>query len=690
LDYQVLTRLSDKNFFNQLSVKELEEYAELIRQFLIEVCSHKSTHLASNLGTVEIFLALHKVFDFDRDLITFDVGHQVYTYKILTGRFNSFNTIRQFGGLSGFPDPAESKADLFKVGHVGCGLPLALGLSIAKSADKNKKDIKEGDRNSYIGDQQIITLVGDGTLTNGAMLEALNFIANRKNGKIIIILNDNGMSIAKTAPSMSKKLSLYATSLNIRGSLEKKLKNKNHSAFIESLIKIIQDIKNLLLPKQFFEDFGIRYVGPIDGHNIQELIEYFTFAKNFKNTLLIHVKTVKGKGYPPAEANPELFHSAPPFDISTGNITAAATETFTSYFGKLIVNKAKENDKIFAITAAMKNGTGLDEFALNFADRFIDVGIAESLAVSIGAGLAKMGKLPVVAIYSIFLQRAAAQVYHDVVLNKLPVFFAIDRTGLVGIDGPTHHGLYINPFLSSLPDIFILACFCKEDMDYGFSLLGKVDKPVFLLYPKESIYSFSEICKKILKVDADKARDYEKATGYEKATDFDGTKVNFKLSSGCKVINNDTTGFNKLIYREGKITELFFGDKCAIVAIGSGLTISIDALEILAEEQFYPGLYYISQIKPFDFEDIILEQIFEKYEQIVIVDEEPTLSLIVNYFHRYSLENNYNGRIIPFTLPDMIIPHGTRKQLFDHIKFNGKQLGQLVKKSINHEPLNKY
>ena len=204
------------------------------------------------------------------------------------------------------------------------------------------------------------------------------------------------------------------------------------------------------------------------------------------------------------------------------------------------------------------------------------------------------------------------------------------------------------------------------------------------------VFTCGRICKKILKVDADKARDYEKATGYEKATDFDGTKVNFNLSSGCKVINNDTTGFNKLIYREGKITELFFGDKCAIVAIGSGLTISIDALEILAEEQFYPGLYYISQIKPFDFEDIVLEQIFEKYEQIVIVDEEPTLSLIVNYFHRYSLENNYNGRIIPFTLPDMIIPHGTRKQLFDHIKFNGKQLGQLVKKSINHEPLNKY
>jgi 1-deoxy-D-xylulose-5-phosphate synthase len=673
LDYQVLSRLSDKIFFNQLSVKELEEYAELIRQFLIEVCSHKSTHLASNLGTVEIFLALHRVFDFDRDLITFDVGHQVYTYKILTGRFNSFDTIRQFGGLSGFPDPAESKADLFKVGHVGCGLPLALGLSIAKSADKKKED-----SDSPANDPQIITLVGDGTLTNGAMLEALNFIANRKNGKIIIILNDNGMSIAKTAPSMSKKLSLYATSLNIRGSLEKKLKNKNHSAFIESLIKIIQDIKNLILPKQFFEDFGIRYVGPIDGHNIQELIEYFTFAKNFKNTLLIHVKTVKGKGYPPAEANPELFHSAPPFDISTGNITTATTETFTSYFGKLIVSKAREDDQIFAITAAMKNGTGLDEFALNFADRFIDVGIAESLAVSIGAGLAKMGKLPVVAIYSIFLQRAAAQVYHDVVLNKLPVFFAIDRTGLVGIDGPTHHGLYINPFLSSLPDIFILACFCKEDMDYGFSLLGKVDKPVFLLYPKESIYSFSEICKKILKVDS------SRTTGY------DGTKVDIKLNADCKAINNDTTSLNKLNYREGKVTELISGDKCAIVAIGSGLTISIDALEILAEEQFYPGLYYISQIKPFDFEDIVFEQIFEKYEQIIIVDEEPTLSLIVNYFHRYSLEKNYNGKIIPFTLPDMIIPHGTRKQLFDHIKFNGKQLGQLVKKSINHEPLNRY
>lgn len=675
-----LEKLSDKKYFDSLSIKELNEYASLIREYLIEICSKKSTHLASNLGTVEIFLALNRVFDFDKDYFTFDVGHQIYTYKILTKRLGRFPTLREFQGLSGFPDPEESSYDLFKVGHVGCGLPLALGLSAAgisettldeKESEEKKDEAKVKSKNK----RQIVTLLGDGALTNGAMLEALSFISNRKNGKIIIILNDNGMSISRTVPSITKKLSLFATKLNIRGSLEQQLKRKGHSVFIESLMKFFRSLKNLILPRQIFEDFGIRYIGPIDGHNIKELVDYFTFAKNFPQTILVHVKTTKGKGFAPAENNPELFHSAPPFDPVSGEIKQASN-SFTNVFGQLIYEKAKINNKIFAITAAMKTGCGLDKFEQEFSDRFIDVGIAESLAVSMAAGLAKAGKFPVVAMYSIFLQRATAQVYHDVVLNHLPVFFAIDRAGLVGIDGPTHHGIYTYPFLYSLPDIYLFNCGFVEDMQDAFSLLGNIDLPVFMQYPKDTAKSFN-----------DEIKDLEKQLNIR----IDARYIPSGISS---IYLNCNTDINLICNTDNNIVK---GDKkIAVVSVGSSFSICKDAFMEVYNEKIKQNnannifdFYYISKIKPFDEENA--KNLINKYDDIIIVDEAPS-SYIFEIFSKISSSlkiskskisnskdsNIKNSNIHLFSLPDVIIPHGTRAQLFEYIGFSKKQLVNLI------------
>ncbi len=649
MNFDELKKLSDKKFFDSLSIEDLNNYAELLRKYIIQICSKKSTHLASNLGTIEIFLALNKVFDFSHDLFTFDVGHQIYTYKILTGRFDRFSTIREFKGLSGFPDPEESVFDLFKVGHVGCGLPLALGLSAglsekesSKVEDKHKD--KDDSKNKKKLERQIVTLLGDGSLTNGPMLEALNYIANRKNGKIIIILNDNGMSISRTVPSITKKLSLFATKLNIRGSLEQKLKKKGESAVIESLVKFFRSLKNFILPKQIFEDFGIRYVGPIDGHNIKELIEYFSFAKNFPQTILIHVKTIKGKGFKPAEENPELFHSAPPFNPLTGEVKQSAN-SFTNLFGKILVEKARENKDVYAITAAMKNGCGLDNFEKEYRDRFIDVGIAESLAVSMAAGLAKIGKKPVVSIYSIFLVRAASQVYHDVVLNHLPVFFAIDRSGLVGIDGPTHHGLYIYPFLCSLPDINLFSCGFIEDVESAFSLLGNTKFPVFMQYPKDVAISFYDEIKKI---------------SYETGKNFNTEYKPFDINK--IYINNES--------------------KIAIISVGSSFSICKNAFVELYKQNIYVNFYYISKIKPFDDESIL--QILFDNQKIIVVDESPSSSYIYQKISEISAKakmgKNFLVDVLPFTLPDILITHGTREQLFDLVGFSSKELVNLIRR----------
>ncbi|MFN3411717.1 MAG: 1-deoxy-D-xylulose-5-phosphate synthase [Exilispira sp.] len=654
MNYDELKKLSNKSFYDSLTIDQLNYYADLLRKYIIQVCSKKSTHLASNLGTIEIFLALNKVFDFARDYFVFDVGHQIYAYKILTGRFDRFPSLREFNGISGFPDPEESNFDLFKVGHVGCGLPLALGLS--EGIGKNN----EVD-NDNTSEKQIITLLGDGSLTNGAMLEALNYISNRKNGKIIIILNDNEMSISRTVPSIVKKLSLFATRLNIRGTLEQRLKKTGHSAILETLVKLFRFMKNLILPEQIFEDFNIRYIGPIDGHNIKELIEYFNFAKNFPHTILVHVKTTKGKGFKPAEENPELFHSAPPFNVITGEVKQSSN-SFTNFFGKILVEKARLNKDIYAITAAMKTGCGLDSFEREFKDRFIDVGIAESLAVSMAAGLAKIGKRPVVAIYSIFLTRAASQVYHDIVLNHLPAFFAIDRSGIVGIDGPTHHGLYIYPFLCSLPDIYLFNCGFIEDMQTSFSLLDNSKLPVFMQYPKDIALSFND--------------------------EIENISIETNCYNYCK---------NKPEYRPFEIIKIYEHNvsnqvdnktSIAIVSIGSSFSICKKAFINLFKDDIFVDFYYMSMIKPF-MEDYA-KNIIDKYKNIIIVDESPSSSYVYQKFCEISAKlkkegNNFNNDLInllPFTLPDKIITHGTREQLFNFIGFSSSEIVSLVKNLI--------
>ncbi|MCM8785565.1 MAG: 1-deoxy-D-xylulose-5-phosphate synthase, partial [Candidatus Omnitrophica bacterium] len=437
------------SLIKNLSIEQLNQLCQEIREFIIKVVSKNGGHLSSNLGSVEVTVALHKVFDIPPDKIIWDVGHQCYTHKILT-RCNEFEMLRKFGGISGFPNPTESQTDVFLVGHAGTSISSATGLKIGNDFKENK--------------EQIIAFIGDGSLTNGITFEGLNFLGYiKKNVKII--LNDNKMSISPTKGALSYYLTKFISSPLI---------NKPREEFIEILKKIPsigKDILNLtkelekktkflIVPGVFFEKLGIRYFGPIDGNDLSQLIEILENIKEINEPLVLHVITKKGKGYSFAEAHPEKFHSIGPFDIKTGK-EVTSQKTNSKFVGQLLLEIAKEK-KFFVITAAMEKGLGLEDFSKNYPDRFFDVGIAESNAIIVASGVAKSGIPVFVAIYSTFLQRTYDQIFHDICLQNLPVIFLIDRAGIVGEDGPTHHGIFDISFLRTIPNLKIYAPYSME------------------------------------------------------------------------------------------------------------------------------------------------------------------------------------------------------------------------------------
>ena len=474
----VLEKINQANDIKKIPPEEYEQLAEEIRAFLIEKISRTGGHLASNLGVVELTMALHLSLDLPRDKIVWDVGHQSYTHKLLTGRKAGFDELRKYGGMSGFPKRKESDCDCFDTGHSSTSISAGIGLVAAR-------DLRG--ESGYV-----VSVIGDGALTGGMAYEALNNASQLKKN-FIIILNDNNMSIAENVGGISEYLNGLRTNevyTNFKSGVEQSLNRipyGNHLA--NQLKKTKSGIKQLFIPGMFFEDMGVTYLGPVDGHDIRKLLDVLKKAKRVKGAVLVHVLTKKGKGYEPAERHPARFHGAEPFDIETGlPKNRRKKANYQDVFSTCMVKLGQRNEKVVAITAAMPDGTGLKRFRLNYPDRFFDVGIAEEHAVTFAAGLAAGGMRPIFAVYSSFLQRAYDQVLHDVCIQNLPVVFAIDRAGLVGSDGETHQGIFDLSYLSSIPNMHIMAPKNKWELSDMLKFAVEFDGPVALRYPRGEAY----------------------------------------------------------------------------------------------------------------------------------------------------------------------------------------------------------
>ena len=475
----LLEKIQKENDIKQLKPEELEKLAEEIRQFLVEKISVTGGHLASNLGVVELTMALHLAFELPQDKMIWDVGHQSYTHKILTGRRAGFDDLRKYGGMSGFPKRKESECDAFDTGHSSTSISAGLGYVAAR-------DIKGEDHS-------VISIIGDGAMTGGMAYEALNN-ASRLKSNFIIVLNDNNMSISENVGGMSRYLNGLRTAEAYTG-LKKGVEDTlmkipvQGEKILYQMKKTKSGLKQLFVPGMFFEDMGITYLGPVDGHDIRKLYKTFQEAKRVDHAVLVHVLTKKGKGYGPAEENPSRFHGIVPFDIETGEAKEKSSkDSYTDIFSKVFCDIAKQNDAVVGITAAMADGTGLARFARMFPDRFFDVGIAEEHALTFAAGLAAGGLKPVVAVYSSFLQRAFDQTIHDVCLQNLPVMIAVDRAGLVGSDGETHQGLFDLSFLNMIPNMTILSPKNRWEMADMVRFCADFQYPVALRYPRGAAY----------------------------------------------------------------------------------------------------------------------------------------------------------------------------------------------------------
>lgn len=471
----MLDKLKLPDDLKKLSDQQLTDLAEEIRELLINTVAQNGGHLAPNLGVVELTLALHKVFTSPEDKIIWDVGHQSYVHKIVTGRLTEFATIRQFGGISGFPKPEESPHDIFATGHSSTSISVGLGL--AKARDLMGKKNK------------VVSVIGDGSLTGGMAFEALNN-AGHLQTNLLVVLNDNEMSIAPNVGALSNYLSrirVNRTVYKLKTELQQLIQKipKVGETTFRYLDKIKDSLKYLVIPGVLFEELGFTYFGPVDGHNLRQLTEALVDASQHQGPILLHVLTKKGKGYQPAEENPTKFHGVSRFNVHTGELPLKpGPPTYTEVFGETLMEIAAQDGRIVAITAAMTEGAGLHEFSQRFPNRFFDVGIAEGHAVTMAGGLARAGMKPVVAIYSTFFQRAFDQILHDLCLQSLPVILALDRAGVVGEDGPTHHGIFDLSYLRMIPEMTIMVPKDENELRQMLLLAVKMEKPVAIRYPR--------------------------------------------------------------------------------------------------------------------------------------------------------------------------------------------------------------
>lgn len=476
MSYPILDTINSIQDFKALREEQLPALCEELRTFLIEKVSKTGGHLASSLGAVELIVAMHYVFDSPMDKLVFDVGHQAYVHKILTGRKDAFDTLRQENGISGFPKFSESKHDVFNTGHASTAISAALGLARAM-----KQKGEQG---------RAVALVGDGAMTGGLSFEALDD-AGQEKIPLIVILNDNQMSISKNVGGINNSLTMMRTNRAynafkrwLNGILETSSFGKSLSRRME---RFKNRIKQFFAPNLPFEEFGILYLGPIDGHDVRKIIKYLRRCRVLNKPMILHAFTTKGKGYPFAVENPEKFHGVAPFEVQTGEVSPQRQKSCSELFGETLMRLAKDDPRIIAITAAMSSGTGLHSFAKAYPDRFYDVGIAEAHAVTMAAGLARGGMRPVVALYSSFLQRAYDSLLHDVCLQKLPVVIGLDRAGLVGADGETHQGIFDPAFLSTMPSLAVYAPATQQEMTAMLELALSREEPAVVRYPRGSL-----------------------------------------------------------------------------------------------------------------------------------------------------------------------------------------------------------
>lgn len=598
----ILDNINSTTDLKKLNIKQLNQLSGEIRSFLIESVSKTGGHLASNLGVVELTIALHMVFDMPRDKIVWDVGHQAYVHKILTGRKNNFTTLRKFNGLSGFTKPNESPYDVFGAGHSSTSISAALGMARAR-------DIK---REKY----NVIAVIGDGALTGGMAFEALND-AGSSNTNIIVVLNDNEMSISPNVGSMSTYLSKLRTEpayLSFKDDFEvfmKKIPAVGNNIY-KSAEKLKESLKYLLLQGMLFEDLGYTYLGPIDGHNIEKVTDVFKRAKLIKGPVLIHVITKKGKGYIFAEKSPDVFHGIGPFEIETGEKKSALNLSYSSVFGEEIEKEALTNESIIAVTAAMPDGTGLRSFAEKYPARFFDVGIAEQHGVTFCAGMAANGLKPVFAVYSTFLQRAYDQIVHDVCLQNLPVMLAIDRAGIVGEDGETHQGILDLSFLRCIPNLTILSPKDQHEFRLMLKWCFSYNAPCAIRYPR-------------------------------------GGDMNIGFEKYDEVV-------------KGKWEYIKKGKKTAILAVGKMVQISCLALKNLNDKAENLTIVNCRFVKPID--KIMLAEIFSVHDTIITVEDNYISGGFGSSVLEYASLKDYKGRIVLQGFPDEYVTHGSPAILY--------------------------
>lgn len=603
----LLSTINHPSDLKRLTDEQLKQLATEIRAFLLKTVAQTGGHLASNLGVVELTLALHTVFDSPTDQIIWDVGHQSYIHKIITGRWSRFETLRQYNGLSGFPKPEESIHDVFATGHSSTSISAAIGLAKARDL--------MGETN------KVVAVIGDGSLTGGMAFEALNHLGHLQTD-LIIVLNDNEMSISKNVGALSRYLTRLRLNPRLRR-LKTDVQDLLHKiprlgpATVRTLEKLEDSISYLVIPGMFFEELGINYLGPIDGHNITDLKSHLRQAALHKGPVLVHVLTTKGKGYELAEKNPQRFHGTGPFELVNGKkIGGSMSTSFTEVFSKTIVEMARKEPKILAITAAMADGTGLVDFAREFPERFFDVGIAEEHAVTLAAGLAKKGFRPVVAIYSTFLQRAYDQIIHDVCLQKLPVIFMVDRAGLVGPDGPTHHGAFDLSYLRHIPNLTLMAPKDGNELQDMFFTALQLDGPVAIRYPKRD---------------------------------------------GLKLILEEPPKL--LPYGRGEVIQQ--GQAVALIAVGSMVDTALQAARRLQKSGIDCTVVNARYVKPLD-EELLL-QLATNHQNIITIEENVIAGGFGSSVAEFLAAKGVRGVNLKILgLPDRFITHGSTEVLLEN------------------------
>ena len=614
----VLDQIQKENDIKKLSDEELEELRVELREFLIQNIAKTGGHLASNLGVVELTMALHLTFTLPQDKIIWDVGHQSYTHKILTGRKEAFATLRQFGGISGFPKGSESASDSFDTGHSSTSISAGLGLAKAREITGE--------------DYSVVSVIGDGALTGGMAFEGLNNASDMKTN-FIIVLNDNNMSISENVGGMNRYLSNFRTAdaymdlkLNVMNSLNR------IPVYGERMVKRIRNaksgIKQLLVPGMYFEEMGIIYLGPVDGSDIKAMCKAFSEAKRVRGPVLVHVITKKGDGYLPAEQHPARFHGTEPFDIKTGEPLIRRTKpNYTDVFSAVMKKLGEREPQLVAITAAMADGTGLTRFARLYPNRFFDVGIAEGHGVTFAAGLAKAGLVPVVAVYSSFLQRAYDQILHDVCQQKLHVVFAVDRAGLVGSDGATHQGIFDLSYLSSIPGLTVMAPKNRWELSDMLRFAIRFDGPIAVRYPRGEAY--------------DGLREFRAPI---------------------------ETGRSEVLYEESQI---------ALFALGSMVSIAEKVRDVLKEQGYSVTLVNARFAAPLD--EACIRKLADTHELIVTMEENVASGGLGEHVAAFVCREQLPVQLLAVSVPDQFVEHGSVGELYEMLGLDAASVAERIK-----------